>query len=83
MTWILGEHSISQTSKTQKIPFDFQGGLLLIVFLMSALFLLLGFTSGNNIYVQLILTLITIVTGLFFIFVEKHRQHAVLKVGLF
>ena len=83
LTWILGEHSISQTSKTQKIPFDFQGGLLLIVFLMSALFLLLGFTSGNNIYVQLILTLITIVTGLFFIFVEKHRQHAVLKVGLF
>ena len=83
LTWILGEHSISQTSKTQKIPFDFQGGLLLIVFLMSALFLLLGFTSGNNIYVQLILTLITIVTGLFFIFVEKNRQHAVLKVGLF
>ncbi|WP_239386378.1 MFS transporter [Lactobacillus kullabergensis] len=83
LTWILGEHSISQTSKTQKIPFDFQGGLLLIVFLMSALFLLLGFTSGNNIYVQLILTLITIITGFFFTLVEKHSNHAVLKVSLF
>lgn len=83
LIWVLGEFSITQTTKTEKIPFDFQGGLLLIAFLLSALFVLLGFTSGNNIYLQLILALITIITGFFFILVEKHSNHAVLKVSLF
>lgn len=82
-TWLLGETSISQTVKSQKIPFDYQGAVTLAIFLVSTLFLILGFTSHNKILLQLILALLALSSGSLFVYLERKKPHALLDMTLF
>lgn len=83
---MLGETSISQTVKPQKIPFDYQGAVTLAIFLVSTLFLILGFTSHNKILLQLILALLALLalgSGSLFVYLERKKSHALLDMTLF
>lgn len=82
-TWLLGETSIKQSVKPQKIPFDYQGAIALICFLFSTFFLILGFTNRYKMLVQVVLTIFVVSSASFFIYIEKRKPHPILDITLF
>ena len=81
--WLLGETSIVQTVKPQKIPFDYQGAITLTIFLVATLFLILGFTNHSRIFVQLLLAFLALGSGSLFVYLERKKPHAILDITLF
>ncbi len=83
ITWLLGERSIVQVKKPVHVPFDFQGGAFLSVFLVSTLWLLLDLTDQQFGLRQIVLLLVALISCLVFVYCEQKSDHAVIKLALF
>lgn len=83
VAWILGEISISQEQALQRVPFDYQGGALLVVLLVSSLLLIINLSSGANINEALILLVLVVISCVLFVKVERGNSSGVVDITLF